>query len=84
MKKAIIDRIVDSKHAVLFLEPGEQEFIVPLNKVPANAKEGDWVTITVAGEITIDTAHTKETKNRIHSKLEKLRNIKNKSLFKKE
>lgn len=84
MKKAVIDRIVDNEHVALLVDPGEQELIVPIDKVPSDAKEGDWLMITNAGEILIDASHTLDSKNSIKSKMEQLRNRKNKSLFKRE
>ena len=49
MERAIIDRIVDDRQAVLLVGSGEREFIVDKASLPKEAREGDWLRVTLEG-----------------------------------
>ena len=72
MKKAVLDRIVDGKFAVLLVGDEETEEIVPISQLPAQIKEGTWLTIT-DGQFVIDQEETMNKKDAAKSKLELLR-----------
>ncbi|MCP8615934.1 DUF3006 domain-containing protein [Salirhabdus salicampi] len=77
MKKAVVDRIVDGKHAVLLVGQKEKEIIIDAVRLPEKAIEGTWVTIKQKGEdvevISINDNETVETKQRIENKMDLLR-----------
>ena len=74
-EKAVIDRIVDGKTAVILV--GNKEYNYPASKLPKGAQEGVWVFITInEGRIiavSVDQKETEEVRRRIRSKMDKLR-----------
>lgn len=77
ISKAVIDRIVDSRHAVLLIGDDERELVIPSHLLPSGIQEGDWVKVTFDGEnitnIEFDESETKKVRERVKSKLEQLR-----------
>ncbi len=76
MMKAVIDRF-EGKYAVLLLGEGERKLNVLRNLLPKQAKEGSWLQVEVENEsilsAVLDEAETKNAKQRIAEKLERLR-----------
>lgn len=85
MEKAVIDRIVDGKHAILLVGENEKEVVVPLEALPDGAKEGAWVKVVLkdgtAKKIEIDSAETAFKEINIEGKIQRLRK-RSKSNFK--
>ncbi len=76
-EKAVVDRIEEGLF-VLLVGEDEQEFIVPLERLPEGAKSGSWLRVEVEGsELTvpgIDQDEEEEAvKQRIEDKLARLR-----------
>jgi hypothetical protein len=86
MEKAVIDRIVDGHKAVLLVGVQETEYILPIQRLPAGLKEGDWLRVEMkAGEIVrlqADQDETEIVRQRIQAKMAKLRQKSNNSRFK--
>ena len=76
-EKAVVDRIEEGKHAVLLVGEDEQEFIVPVDRLPDGVKSGSWLRVGVEGsELTIlgtDQGEEDAAKQRIGDKLARLR-----------
>ena len=74
--KAVIDRFEDDQ-AVLLLNDGQDQLVVPRKVLPHGAKEGDWLQIEVKeGKVisaVIDSEETAKAKQRIADKLARLR-----------
>lgn len=72
---AVIDRIVDGRHAVLIA--GDDEYIVPAVQLPDGAEQGDWLRVRFGpGGIvaaTVDDEETERRRARIAEKMERLR-----------
>lgn len=83
MQKAVIDRIVDGKHAVLLVGEDETEMVLPVKDIPEEAREGTWVVLHEDGSIVIDKAETDRVKSRIQDKMALLRSKQN-SKFRKQ
>jgi hypothetical protein len=75
--RAVIDRIVEGRQAVLLVGASETERVVPVNRLPAGVGEGTWLRVRFAGEdlveAEVDAGETERTKQRIEAKLERLR-----------
>lgn len=75
--RAVVDRIVDGRYAVLLVEPSEREWVVPLERLPDEAREGVWLRIVCEGNqvirAVIDAQLTQEAHDRIEAKLNLLR-----------
>jgi hypothetical protein len=79
-EKAVIDRIEEG-FAVLILEASEDKLIIPDSRLPADAREGQWLQISFSegGEgqeiesVEFDPAKTEEVRQRIEDKLSRLR-----------
>ncbi|MGI6562418.1 MAG: DUF3006 domain-containing protein [Clostridia bacterium] len=75
--KAVIDRIVDEKKAVLLAGDKETEHIADVSMLPSDAKEGDWLSVYLDnGEIIAiepDPDETERVKQRIEEKMARLR-----------
>lgn len=58
--------------AVLLMEEGEGQLIVPIDQLPPGSKEGDWLLIVIEGEVLVhaelNPLKTEETKSRITAK----------------
>lgn len=74
---AVVDRIVDSMHAVLHVGPDEQEVIVPAKMLPEGAAEGSWLTVLFDGdqvvEVKLDLETTQHVRQRVRDKMAMLR-----------
>lgn len=77
MNRAVIDRIVDGKYAVLLIGENEEEKIISCSLLPEGVIEGSWVKIQFEGDqltsIEIDQQETEHRKKRIADKMNLLR-----------
>ena len=77
MEKAVVDRIVDKRHAVLLVGESEVEKIVSVDKLPPGAGEGTWLRVEFEGDelvaAEVDAEETARVKARITAKMERLR-----------
>lgn len=77
MEKAVVDRIVDKRHAVLLVGESEVEKIVPVDNLPPGAGEGTWLRVEFEGDelvaAEVDAEETARVKARITAKMERLR-----------
>ncbi|WNF38623.1 DUF3006 domain-containing protein [Bacillaceae bacterium IKA-2] len=77
MDKAVVDRIVDEKLVVLLVGDQEIEKVIALEKLPAGVMEGTWIKVEFNGNdliaIEVDEEKTSETKERVRSKMDLLR-----------
>lgn len=77
MEKAVVDRIVDKRHAVLLVGENEVEKIVSVDKLPAGAGEGTWLIVEFEGDelvaAEVDAEETARVRARITAKMERLR-----------
>ena len=77
MEKAVVDRIVDKRHAVLLVGENEVEKIVSADKLPPGAGEGTWLRVEFEGDelvaAEVDAEETARVKARITAKMERLR-----------
>ncbi len=76
-KKGVIDRIEDSRTAVIFLENDLKRYDLPVSLLPAKAKEGDWLRLEISDDkivkIEIDEDETDKRRKRITEKFLRLR-----------
>lgn len=74
-KKAVIDRIVDGRIAVVLVD--DEEYKYPAEKLPEGAGEGVWLQIRInereITSVSIDQKETEKVRKRIGVKMEKLR-----------
>ena len=77
MEKAVIDRIIDGKTAVILVGDDERQHHCRADALPEGAKEGTWLRVRVeSGKIVsmeVDEGETDGVRSRIHKKLENLR-----------
>ena len=77
MEKAVVDRIVDMRRAVLLVGDNEVEKIVSVDKLPPGAGEGTWLRVEFEGDelvvAEVDAEETARVKARITAKMERLR-----------
>ena len=77
MQKAVIDRIVDGRTAVILVGEDERQYHCPADRLPEGAKEGTWLRVEVeSGEIVameVDQEETDAVRRRIQEKMDKLR-----------
>ena len=77
MEKAVIDRIVDGRTAVILVGDDEREHHYPVDKLPADSREGTWLRVQVAGgqivSLEVDQEETDIVRRRIQEKMDKLR-----------
>lgn len=76
-EKAVIDRIVDGKYAVLHVGEGGTEKVIPCDLLPAGAGEGTWLRVRFDGDqlvhAEVDQAETDRVRMRISEKMDRLR-----------
>lgn len=76
-EKAVIDRIVDGKDAVLLVGKNEQEHVILVEKLPQGAQEGSWLEVLLKEgsiqEIQLLMEDTEKIKRRIEDKMSLLR-----------
>jgi len=69
MEKAVIDRIVDRKTAVILVGEDQRQHHHPANELPEGAQEGTWLRVRIEdGEIVsmeVDAGETDEVRRRI-------------------
>ena len=77
MEKAVIDRIVDGKIAVILVGEDQRQHHHPADELPEGAREGTWLRVRVEGakivSIEVDPGETDEARRRIQEKMDKLR-----------
>jgi hypothetical protein len=77
VEKAVVDRIVDGKYAVLLVGDQEIEKMIPSSKLPEGVTEGTWIRVEFNGDdllsLEADNEETSKTNKRIKSKMELLR-----------
>lgn len=77
MEKAVIDRIVDGKTAVILVGDNEREYHYPAGKLPEGAREGTWLRVQVAGDeiisLEVDREETETVRRRVQEKMDRLR-----------
>ncbi|WP_332692803.1 DUF3006 family protein [Halalkalibacter lacteus] len=77
MEKAIVDQVVDGKHAVLLVGGQEIEKVISTTRLPDGVTAGSVVKVEFHGDelvsIEADQKETTKTKERINSKMELLR-----------
>ena len=77
IEKAVIDRIVDGKTAVILVGENELQYEYPADKLPQGAKEGSWLKVEIEDKeiihISLDQQETDLNRKRIKSKMDKLR-----------
>lgn len=75
MERAAIDRI-EGDRAVLLIGEGERELIVPLASLPAEARPGMWLKVTVENgalaRCEADPETTRSREERIKEKMKRL------------
>mgnify|MGYP001230767829 FL=1 len=76
-QQAVIDRIVDGRHAVLLVGEEEVEKVVPRECLPEGSAPGTWLRVRFEGErlveAVIDEAETERARARVQEKLAALR-----------
>ena len=77
LEKAVIDRIVDGKTAVILVGDDERQHHYPVNGLPAGAREGTWLRVQIENGgimcIEVDREETESALRRIQAKMDKLR-----------
>ena len=77
MEKAVIDRIVDGKIAVILVGEDQRQHHHPADELPEGAREGTWLRVRVEGakivSTEVDPGETDEVGRRIQEKMGKLR-----------
>lgn len=80
--KGVLDRIVDGKHAVILVEELGKEYIIDVDSLPNDSKEGTWFKLKVVNDEIVEMRIDEETQEVMEKKIDdimsKLRN-KNKS-----
>ena len=66
---AVVDRIVDGRHAVLLVGAGEVELVVDVARLPEGTVEGDWLRV----DLTADVAFTDERRSALEARMERIR-----------
>ncbi|MDD5689606.1 MAG: DUF3006 domain-containing protein [Caldisericia bacterium] len=76
-KKGVIDRIEDGRIAVIFLDDNLKRYDLPVSLLPAEAREGDWLRLTISDDkvikIEINKDETDKRRKRITEKFLRLR-----------
>lgn len=75
--KGYLDRIEDNKHAVILVEDLKKEYIIDVDRLPSNSKEGVWFDLTIEGdriiELVINEEMKKEMEHKINDIMQKLK-----------
>ena len=66
---AVVDRIVDGRHAVLLVGAGEVELVVDVARLPEGTVEGDWLRIGLAA----DPERTAQRRRDLEERMERIR-----------
>lgn len=74
---AVIDRIVDGRHAVLIVGDDQRQVTVPATSLPDGASEGMWLRVRFDGDelvdVQVDLEETERVRQRVSAKMERLR-----------
>lgn len=77
MEKAVIDRIVDGKTAVILVGEDERQHHYPADELPEGARDGTCLRVQIeSGEIVameVDQEEMDTVRRRIQEKMDKLR-----------
>jgi len=77
MEKAVVDRIVDGRTAVILVGEDERQHHHPADELPEGAQEGTWLRVRVEGakivSMEVDQEETDIVRRRIKHKMDKLR-----------
>lgn len=72
--RAVVDRIVDGKTAVLLVGSQEAELHVPVEHLPDDAQDGTWVILDSAARIVgIDHELTGRRRRQLEGRLDRIR-----------
>jgi hypothetical protein len=75
--RAVVDRIVDGRTAVLLVGPDEVERLLPVDALPDAAGEGSWVVLDASSEppivLRIDEQLTRERLEDLSARLATIR-----------
>lgn len=72
--RAVVDRIVDGKTAVLLVGSQEAELHVPVEQLPRGAQDGTWVILDSAARIVgIDRDLTERRGAKLEGRLDRIR-----------
>lgn len=75
--KGVLDRIVDGKYGTILAEEIGKEFVLNIEELPADAKEGDWFDLVIENDqiqnLSINKKLTDERQRSIESKMQKLK-----------
>ncbi|WP_077618200.1 DUF3006 domain-containing protein [Bacillus sinesaloumensis] len=86
--KGYVDRIEDNQHAVILVEEINKEFIIPINKLPADISPGAYVDLTIENEtitsIKKNEDETNSQQQKVEDMMSKLRKKSSGSKFKKK
>jgi hypothetical protein len=66
---AVVDRIVDGRHAVLLVGPAEVELHVDVALLPEGTAEGDWLRVG----FTLDPDRTARRRSDLEDRMERIR-----------
>lgn len=72
--RAVIDRVVDGRLAVLLVGPTEDTLHVPVEVLPEGATEGTWLALDLTRVIVgIDEERTEARAEDVHRRMERIR-----------
>ncbi len=72
--RAVIDRIVDGRTAVLLVGSQEDLLHVPVEALPGGATEGDWLVLDLAALIVeVDEERTRRRQEAVEARLDRIR-----------
>jgi hypothetical protein len=66
---AVVDRIVDGRHAVLLVGGAEVELVLDVELLPEGTVEGDWLRIGLAA----DPERTAQRRSDLEERMERIR-----------
>lgn len=74
-----VDRVTDEKYVTIIVEEQGLEYVENIKDVPENVTEGKWLNLTINDSdfglenIEVNEEETQKRKERVKSKLERLR-----------
>jgi hypothetical protein len=75
--RAVVDRVVDGRTAVLLVGPGETEAHVDVATLPPDVGDGTWVVVDLAASpievLGVDRELTRRRSDDISARLERIR-----------
>jgi len=75
-KQYVVIDVISSDMATLLVGEEEKEWVVRVDELPGDSKEGDWLILNDEGNLLHSPEMTKERKKKIRRKLDYLRAIK--------